>query len=70
MAKKKEPFNQAEYIREYQKDFYYRVNVVLSRKYDKDLIDHLQTKKSKSDYIKQLIRNDMNRNDDSEEWPE
>lgn len=72
MAKKEKPFNQAEYEKEYHREFYYRVSVFLSRKYDKDLIDHLQTKKSKSEYLKKLIRQDMIRKDDSGsiEWPE
>ena len=58
MAEKKSRFDQAEYIREYQKENFTRVSVVLSKKYDQDIIDHLSDK-NKSQYIKELIRKDI-----------
>lgn len=58
MAEKKSQFDQAEYIREYQKENFTRVSVVLSKKYDQDIIDHLSDK-NKSQYIKELIRKDI-----------
>ena len=59
VAEKKSQFDQAEYIREYHKENFTRVSVVLSKKYDRDIIDHLSGK-NKSQYIKALIRKDIN----------
>ena len=70
MAEKEKPFNQAEYEKEYHREMYWRVPLYLSRKYDADIIQYLQQIKSRSGYLKRLIRNDMNRNDDSEEQSE
>lgn len=59
-------FDQEAYIREYQKKYYTRVSVVLSRKNDSDIIEHLdkvEARTSKSNYIKQLIRKDMKSDD-------
>ncbi|MBR3308290.1 MAG: hypothetical protein IKG00_00070 [Lachnospiraceae bacterium] len=71
MAKKKEPFNQAAYNKEYNRETYSRVSIYLSRIYDQDILEYLKTKPSKSDYMKKLIRKDMNpEKDNSEEWPE
>ncbi len=70
MADKKSRFDQNAYIRNYQKENHYRLSVVFSKKYDSDLIDHLKTKQSKSEYVKKLIRSDMNRDDVSEEQSE
>lgn len=58
----KKPFNQIEYVKEYQKQYRTRVSVILNRKYDADIIEHLETKPSKSEYIKHLIREDMKNN--------
>lgn len=67
MAEKKaSKFDQAAYIREYGKENYTRVSVVLSRKYDSDIIEHLdkvEASTSKNSYIKQLIRKDMKSDD-------
>lgn len=59
---KKEPFDQAAYTKEYAKENYTRVSVVLNKRHDSDIINHLDTKPSKSDYIKQLIREDIKNN--------
>ena len=56
---KKEPFDQVAYNREYNKENYTRVSVVLNKRQDSDIIAHLEDKPSKSDYIKRLIREDM-----------
>lgn len=58
MARKESQFDQTEYIREYQKEYFTRVSVVLSKKYDRDIIEHLSGK-NKSQYIKELIRKDI-----------
>lgn len=66
MAEEKAKFDQDAYIRGYQKENYTRVSVVLSRKYDSDIIEHLdkvEASTSKSSYIKQLIRKDMKSDD-------
>jgi len=62
MADKK-PFDQAEYIKAYQQAFRTRVSVILNRKYDADIIEHLERQPKKSEYIKKLIRADMTRKD-------
>lgn len=62
MAEDKKPkFDQSAYIRQYAKDNYTRVSVVLNKQSDSDIIEHLKPKPSKSDYIKQLIREDMSK---------
>ena len=58
VTKKESQFDQAEYIRSYAKENFMRVSVVLSKKYDRDIIEHLSGK-NKSQYIKRLIRKDM-----------
>lgn len=59
MGEKKARFDQAAYIRQYVRQNITRVSVILSRKHDQDLIQHLEKKENKSDYIKQLIRRDI-----------
>ncbi len=56
---KSHPFDKVAYDRQYSKDHYTRVSVVLNKETDKKIIMHLDTKKSKSDYIKRLILEDM-----------
>lgn len=46
-------------MKEYSKRFYTRVSVVLHKIHDRDIIEYLETMKSKSDYIKRLIREDI-----------
>lgn len=55
----KEKFNQIEYINEWKRKNVLRINLQLNRTYDKDIIEHLQTVGSRNDYIRQLIRKDM-----------
>ena len=59
IADKKPVFDKGVYDRDYQKQNVVRIVVPLNKKHDADIIDHLSTKKSKSAYIKQLIRDDM-----------
>lgn len=61
MKEEKKSFNQAEYITKYHRENHTRVSVILSKKYDQDIIEALQDKPSKSDYIKKLIREDLHR---------
>lgn len=56
---KKQKFDKSAYDREYQKKNFTRVSVVLHKEHDKDVIEHLKPKPSKSEYIKSLIRQDM-----------
>ena len=51
--------NNVKYITKYQKANTTQVNVRLSKKYDADIIDWLDSKEAKATYIKQLIREDM-----------
>lgn len=60
MAEKKpEKFDQTAYINQYHKEHHIRVAVVLNKEADSDIIQHLEKKPSKSGYIKQLIRKDI-----------
>lgn len=56
---KKTTFDKSAYDREYQKKNFTRVSVVLHKEHDKDVIEHLKPKPSKSEYIKHLIRQAM-----------
>ena len=53
--------NNSKYITKYQKANTIQVNVRLSKKYDADIIAWLDSKDAKATYIKQLIREDMQR---------
>lgn len=57
--KKENRFNKTEYDTQYIRENITRVSVVLSKKYDSDIIEALQDKPSKSEYIKKLIREDL-----------
>lgn len=59
MAEEKAKFDQAEYIKEYRRQYVTRVSVILNKKHDQDIIEHLETVPSKSEYIKGLIRDDI-----------
>ena len=48
-----------EYQKRYVKDHYTNFTIVMNKEKDKDLIAHLQAKENKSEYIKELIRRDM-----------
>ena len=55
--------NNIKYIARYQKENTIQVNIRLSKKYDKDVIDKLNSlvDEGKSTYIKKLIRDDLER---------
>lgn len=47
------------YQKGYQYKHYTNFNIVMKKDEDRDLIAHLQAKKNKSAYIKELVRRDM-----------
>lgn len=49
-----------EYQKRYVKAHYTNFTIVMKKGEDRELIAHLQTKKNKSEYIKELVRRDMN----------
>lgn len=49
-----------EYQKRYVKAHYTNFSIVMKKDEDKELIEHLKTKKNKSEYIKELVRRDMN----------
>lgn len=51
--------SRSNYIVDYQKQHYKKVDVRLNQETDSDIINHLETVGNKTDYIKQLIRQDM-----------
>lgn len=51
--------NKRNYALKYQKDFYATVVVHFNRKYDQDIIDHLNSQPNKNQYIKELVKQDM-----------
>lgn len=60
MANTEKPkFDKVAYDKEYHKKHHIRVAVILNKEYDADVIEHLNRQQSKSDYIKKLIRKDM-----------
>lgn len=56
--------NNVNYITKYQKENTTQVNVRLSKKYDADIIEWLETVDAKATYIKQLIRDDIRRTEE------
>ena len=57
MAKTKKKY--IDYISAYNRENTVAVCLRLNKKYDGDIINHLQRQRSKAGYIKELIRNDM-----------
>ena len=53
-----------EYTLRYQKDYYASVVLHFNRKYEGNLIDYLNTKTNKNEYLKQLILRDMEKEND------
>ena len=51
--------NRYQYQKAYVLKHYTPFTVVMNREKDKDLIAHLQAKENKSEYIKELVRRDM-----------
>ena len=59
MPRKKATNKQKAYIVEYQKTNVKQVKLDLSKIYDADIIEFLETIPNRAGYIKQLIRDDM-----------
>ena len=61
MANKEKPkaFDPVVYKNEYSKKNYKRVTFLLNKSKDKDVIAELETKKSMSEYLKMLVRSDI-----------
>ena len=55
----KEKFDQVAYNNEYNRENYKRISVLLSKKTEAHIISFLETKRSMSTYIKNLILKDM-----------
>lgn len=53
------PFDQSEYIQNYQRENIQRVVVKLNRSHDADILEHLAQQPNKQGYIKALIRADI-----------
>lgn len=56
----KEKFNQIAYINEWKRKNVQRINLQLNKNTEKDIIDHLAAMPNRTEYIKELIRKDMN----------
>lgn len=61
MARKKLTIKQKAYMIEYAKNNCKQVKLQLNKEYDKDIIEWLDQQPNKNAYLKQLIRNDMNK---------
>lgn len=59
IAKQKEPFDQNRYIQSFMKENYKKITLLLNKKSDSDIIEHLEEQKNMNGYIKALIRKDM-----------
>ena len=59
IEKKRSDFNQSRYIQRYIKERYIRLQILLNKETDADIIERLEKQKNKSEYIKGLIRADM-----------
>ena len=59
ITKKKSDFNQSRYIQKFVKERYIRLQILLNKETDADIIERLEKEQNKSEYIKGLIREDM-----------
>lgn len=55
---KKQKFNQSKYIQGFIKERYLRLQILLSKEKDADIIERLNQEQNKSEYVKRLIRKD------------
>ena len=53
---------QIKHIQKYNKENYVTLRVPISRKYENDIIEHLNKQSSKSGYVKELIKKDLKSN--------
>ena len=58
--KKSGLFDQTAYVDQYHKEHYVRVGILLHKIKDADIIERLNKMPSKSSYVRELIRKDMN----------
>lgn len=58
---KEKKFNQSRYIQDFMKDRYIRLQILLSKEKDTDIIEKLDEQPNKSDYVKRLIRQDLHK---------
>ena len=59
MPKKKATIKQKAYIMDYQKENVKQIKFTLNKIHDLDIIDYLDTIPNKNGYLKDLIRQDM-----------
>lgn len=59
-GEKGEKMARYEYQKRYVKDHYTNFTIVMKKGEDRELIEHLKTKENKSEYMKELVRRDMN----------
>jgi len=58
ITKKKSDFNQSRYVQKFIKERYIRLQILLNKETDADIIERLEEEQNKSEYIKGLIRAD------------
>ncbi len=61
IARKKGTFDQSQYIQQFMREKYYRLQVLLNKETDADIIERLEEQENKSHYIKALIRQDSHK---------
>lgn len=66
MPRKKATNKQKAYIQDYNRDNYRRVNLSLHRTIEKDLVDQIEKQDNIAAYIKNLIRQDMEKKNGGE----
>ena len=59
MQKKKDPFNQTAYMKDYYQRKYTKVSVLLRKEEDADIIRRLKHERRKSDFIRKLLRKEI-----------
>lgn len=59
MPRKKATIKQKAYIMDYQKENVKQIKFTLNKIHDQDIIDYLDTIPNKNGYLKDLIRQDM-----------
>ena len=59
MAEEKKPFDQADYIKQFNRDTYRKLTVYLHKRNDQDIIEYLDTVPSKTACVKDAVRAKM-----------
>lgn len=65
IAKEKPSFDKADYDRKYARDNLVQFRIALNKHHDQDIITKLNEVPNKTGYVKKLIRDDLQRADDS-----